>query len=263
MENGKQVDQNRQSNYTLKTAWMYHDIMDLYGDKGNIMTLSKRAQARDIDFQVTTVGIGEKADLSSFDLVFMGGGADKEQEALIPDLLSRKENIQKALQENTFFLLICGGYQLFGQYYETADHHQVKGLQFAQYYTTTGEQKSRCIGNVIVDADLDGRVLRLVGFENHGGQTQNVIHPLGKVVQGYGNAFQAGYEGYYDGHILGTYLHGPLLPKNGELADFVLTKALQKRYPDFQYEMLAPLENPWEKPARQALLERFKLSELV
>lgn len=241
---------------------MYHDIMDLYGDKGNIMTLTKRAKERGINFEVTTVGIGQEADLSSFDLVFMGGGADKEQEALIPDLLSRKENIRKALDENTFFLLICGGYQLFGQYYETADHHQVQGLQFADYYTTTGEKKSRCIGNVIIDANLDGKTLRLVGFENHGGQTQNVTHPLGKVVHGYGNAFDAGYEGYYDGHILGTYLHGPLLPKNGELADFVLSKAIQKKNPSFSMNDLALLENPWQKPARQALLERFKLQEI-
>ncbi len=262
MENMKQDHSLEKLNYTLKVAWMYHDIMDLYGDKGNIMTLSKRAKERNIDFQVTTVGIGEEADLSAFDLVFIGGGADKEQEVLIPDLLSRRENIQKALEENTFFLLICGGYQLFGQYYETADHHQVKGLQLAEYYTTTGEQKSRCIGNVVVDANLDGQLLRLVGFENHGGQTKNVMYPLGKVVHGFGNAFDAGYEGYYDGHILGTYLHGPLLPKNGKLADFVLMKALQKRHPNFHHEMFTSLENPWEKPARQALLERFKLSEL-
>lgn len=241
---------------------MYHDIMDLYGDRGNIMTLTKRAEKRGINFEVTTVGIGQEADLSSFDLVFMGGGADKEQEALIPDLLSRKENIRKALDENTFFLLICGGYQLFGQYYETADHHQVPGLQFADYYTATGEKKSRCIGNVVVDANLDGKTLRLVGFENHGGQTRNVKYPLGKVVHGFGNAFDAGYEGYYDGHILGTYLHGPLLPKNGELADFILSKAIQKKNPSFTMDDLAPLENPWQAPARQALFERFKLSEV-
>lgn len=245
----------------IKCAWMYHDIMDLYGDKGNIMTLQKRAKERGIDFEYRTVGIGEPADLSEFDLVFMGGGADKEQEALIPDLLSRKENIQKALDEKTFFLLICGGYQLFGQYYETANHDKVPSLQFADYYTATGKGRSRCIGNIVIDATLDGETLRLIGFENHGGQTENVAHPLGKVVHGNGNAFNAGYEGYYDGRILGTYLHGPLLPKNGELADFVLSKAIQKKNPDFKRQDLAPIDNPWEEPARKALLERFHLNE--
>ncbi len=245
----------------VKCAWMYHDIMDLYGDKGNIMTLTKRAQERGIDFQVTTVGIGQQADLSEFDLVFMGGGADKEQEVLIPDLLSRKENIQKALDEKTFFLLICGGYQLFGQYYETADHDKIEGLKFTDYYTSTGKAKSRCIGNIIIDAKLDDQTLRLVGFENHGGQTQNVAHPLGKVVHGFGNSFDAGYEGYYDGRILGTYLHGPLLPKNGQLADFVLTKAIQKRNPDFTFDKLSPIDQPWEGIARKALLDRWKLKD--
>ncbi len=245
----------------VKCAWMYHDIMDLYGDKGNIMTLKKRAEDRGIDFQVTTVGIGQLADLSDFDLVFMGGGADKEQVALIPDLLSRHDNIRKALDEKTFFLLICGGYQLFGQYYETADHEKIEGLKFTDYYTETGKGKTRCIGNIVIDAPLDGQNLRLIGFENHGGQTRNVTHPLGKVAHGFGNAFDGGFEGYYDGRILGTYLHGPLLPKNGQLADFVLTKAIQKRNPQFRFEQLAPLVNPWEKPARQALLERFKLED--
>ncbi len=246
----------------IKCAWMYHDIMDLYGDKGNIMTLTARAKARGIDFEVDTIGIGQPADLSEYDLVFMGGGADKEQMALMPDLLSRKENIQKAIEDNTFFLLICGGYQFFGRSYETATHETLNCLEIGSYYTTTGQNHTRCIGNIVIDANLDGRTFRLIGFENHGGQTVNVEHPLGKVVHGYGNSFDSGFEGYYDGHILGTYLHGPLLPKNGELADFVLAKAIAKRHPDFRYEDLEPIDNPWQKEARKALLERFNLHEL-
>lgn len=246
----------------IRCAWMYHDIMDLYGDKGNIMTLSSRARQRGIDFEVDTIGIGQPADLSQYDLVFMGGGADKEQQSLIPDLLSRRDNIASALESGTFFLLICGGYQLFGQYYEMADHSKIDGLKFSDYYTDTGQGKSRCIGNIVIDADLDGKTYRLVGFENHGGQTLNVKHPLGKVVQGFGNAFDAGYEGYYDGHILGTYLHGPLLPKNGALADFVLAKAIARTHPGFTDRDLAPIDNPWEKPARTAVLSRFHLDDL-
>ncbi len=245
----------------LKVCWMYHDIMDLYGDKGNILTLKKRCMDRNIDFQLSTCGIGQSADLSDFDLVFLGGGADKEQMSLIPDLLSRKENIQKALDSHTFFLLICGGYQLFGQYYIVADGSKMEGLGFNSYYTDTGKAGSRCIGNIIIDANLDGLQTKIVGFENHGGQTLHVDHPLGKVCKGYGNAFDAGLEGYYDGRMLGTYLHGPLLPKNPLVADFVITKALKKRNPDFTMEQLPHLENPFDQAARKALFDRFEIKE--
>ncbi len=101
---------------TMRVAWMYHDVMDLYGDTGNMMVLKKRCEDRGIRFELETVGIGEKADLAAFDLIFLGGGADKEQMSIIPDLLSRKENIQEAMDSRTFVLLICGGYQLFGKY---------------------------------------------------------------------------------------------------------------------------------------------------
>lgn len=241
----------------MKTAWMYHDIMDLYGDKGNIMTLKKRAEDRGIDFELTTVGIGEEADLSDFDLVFLGGGADKEQKSLIPDLLSRKENIRKAIDENTFFLLICGGYQLFGQYYEAAGNEKMDGLGFYSYRTDTGAKGSRCIGDIIIDAKLDGQPMKLVGFENHGGQTVGVEKPLGKVLHGCGNAFNAGYEGFYDGHVLGTYLHGPLLPKNPDLADFVIAKALAKRNPGFSAADLEPIDTPFAQKARNVLFDRY------
>ena len=173
----------------MKVVWMYHDIMDLYGDKGNMMVLKKRCLDRDIPFELDTCGIGEEKDLSEYDLIFLGGGADKEQISLIPDLLSRKENITKAIDEKTFVLLICGGYQLFGQYYIAANNEKISGLQFYDYYTDTGKAGSRCIGNVVIDANLDGLKTRIVGFENHGGQTLNVTYPLGKVVKGCGNSF--------------------------------------------------------------------------
>ncbi len=236
---------------------MYHDIMDLYGDKGNMMTLEKRCELRGIDFTLETCGIGEEKDLSSFDLVFLGGGADKEQISLIPDLLERKSNIQAALDSKTFFLLICGGYQLFGQYYIAADGQKIDGLGFYSYYTDTGKEGSRCIGNIIIDATLDNLHTKIVGFENHGGQTLHVEHPLGSVLHGYGNSFDAGYEGYYNGQVLGTYLHGPLLPKNPDVADFVIAKAIQKKHPEFTMQDLKPLDNTFEQKARETLFERY------
>ena len=245
--------------HSVNVCWMYHDIMDLYGDKGNIMVLKKRCLDRNIEFHLDTCGIGEQKDLSQYDLIFLGGGADKEQISLIPDLLSRKENIKKAMDEHTFVLLICGGYQLFGQYYIAADGSKIEGLKFYDYYTDTGKEGKRCIGNIILEADLDGLKTKIIGFENHGGQTENVKSPLGKVLKGYGNSFDAGYEGFYDGKILGTYLHGPLLPKNPQVADFVITKAIQKRNPDFSFNDLQPLEDLFEEKARKALLDRFQI----
>ncbi|MBP3853357.1 MAG: glutamine amidotransferase, partial [Erysipelotrichaceae bacterium] len=117
----------------IKVCWMYHDIMDLYGDKGNILTLQRRCTDRNIGFELETCAISQKMDLNAFDLVFLGGGADKEQLSLIPDLLQRKENIYQALEDHTFFLLICGGYQLFGQYYISADHEKIEGLKINSY----------------------------------------------------------------------------------------------------------------------------------
>lgn len=244
-------------NYTIKVCWMYHDIMDLYGDKGNMLTLKRRCLDRNIGFDLHTCGIGEKDDLSSYDLVFLGGGADKEQISLIPDLLKRKANIQMAIDEKTFFLLICGGYQLFGQYYIAADGEKIEGLKFNSYYTDTGKAKSRCIGNIVIDAKLDDIETKIVGFENHGGQTLHVEKPLGKVLAGYGNAFDAGYEGYYDGRMLGTYLHGPLLPKNPDVADFVIMKAIQKKHPDFTFGDLKPLDTPFVEDARNVIFNRL------
>lgn len=241
----------------VRVCWMYHDIMDLYGDKGNMIVLQKRCEDRGIEFELDTCTIGDVKDLSTYNLVFLGGGDDKAQLSMLPDLLSRKENIKKAIDENTFILLICGGYQLFGKYYVTSSNEKVEGLGFYDYYTDTAENKSRCVGNIAIDANLDGIKTRIIGFENHGGQTKNVSNPLGKVVKGHGNSFNAGFEGFYNGKILGTYLHGPLLPKNSVVADFVITKALQKDDPSFNYEDLEELTNPYEENARKQMFDRL------
>lgn len=244
---------------TMKVCWMYHDIMDLYGDKGNIFVLKKRCEDRNIKFQLDTCSIGQEMDISQYNLLFIGGGADKEQMSIIPDLLSRKENIQKALSSNTFALLICGGYQLFGQYYMAADGSKIDGLGIYPYYSDTDGPNHRCIGNIVVDADLDGLKTKIIGFENHGGQTFGVDKPLGTVLKGYGNHFNGHTEGFYDGHVLGTYLHGPLLPKNPEFADFIITKAIQKDEPSFTMNDLTPLDYTIDTKARASLLNKWNI----
>lgn len=238
----------------LRLLWLYHDIMDLYGDRGNIQTLKYRCLKRGIHLQVDTCGLNETKRFADYDLIFMGGGADKEQKILAQDLLSKKPLIEEALKENCFFLLICGGYQLFGKYYMDSEHHQIPGLALFDYYTIAPTNKKRCVGNIIVDAKLDHQTIRICGFENHGGQTENVTTPLGKVVYGHGNQYQSAFEGFYNGQVLGTYVHGPLLPKNAKLADFIIQKALSKRYPQVT---LVALDDHDEDAAVATILERY------
>ncbi len=244
----------------LKVCWMYHDIMDLYGDKGNMLVLQKRCEDRGISIKIDTLSIGDTCDLSTYDLLFFGGGADKEQLLLIDDLLKRKDNIKQAMEQGTFVLLICGGYQLFGQYYISADNEKIEGLKFFDYYTETGTNGTRCIGNIAIQCTLDNETYTVVGFENHGGQTRNISTPFGKVLYGCGNAFQESYEGFYNGQVLGTYIHGPLLPKNPKVADFVIYKALLKRYPEFKKEDLQPLDDTLENQAHEAILRKLGIS---
>lgn len=244
----------------IRVCWMYHNIMDLYGDKGNMMVLSKRCENRGIACEIVPLDIGQEMDLTSFDLLFLGGGADREQVLLMEDLLKRKQQIAKAMEQGTFVVLICGGYQLFGQYYIAADGTKIEGLKFFDYYTEAGSNYQRCIGNIAVFAQLDDITTTVIGFENHGGQTRNVRTPFGKVLSGYGNNQSDHMEGFYNGQVLGTYLHGPLFPKNPEVADFVIYKCLKKQNPDLKYTDLTKLDDSLEQQAREVMLKRMNLT---
>ena len=161
---------------------MYHDLMDLYGDKGNIETLRYRASKRGINVVVDTCTLQEKRNIEDYDIFFLGGGADKEQTLIYKDLLARKESILKAKESGTAFLLICGGYQLFGQYYLDQDGQKIDGLGIYDYYTESSDRDHRCIGNIVVEANIHDKEVTVVGFENHGGQTKAVSNPFGKVL---------------------------------------------------------------------------------
>ena len=238
----------------LKILWMYHDLMDLYGDKGNTQVLKIRAEKRGIDVTVDTCTIGEKRDIPAYDLFFMGGGADNEQGLIHQDLLSRKENIAKAMEEKTAFLLICGGYQLFGKYYKDQDGNVIDGLGFFDYYTEASDRDHRCIGNIALETEMDGEKFMAVGFENHGGQTKNVSSPFGRVLSGHGNTFKGGFEGFMNDQVAATYMHGPLLPKNPKIADKIIQRALKKRYGHVELE---PLDDTLENSARDVMLKRL------
>lgn len=244
---------------TIKVCWMYHNIMDLYGDKGNMMVLSKRCEKRNIDCIIDPLEIGEDKDLCQYDLLFLGGGADREQVLLMEDLLRRKTQIQQAMDQGTFVVLICGGYQLFGQYYIAADGTKIQGLNFFDYYTEAGSDYKRCIGNIAINANLDGLEVTIVGFENHGGQTRNVATPFGTVLSGYGNNMDDHMEGFYNGQVIGTYMHGPLFPKNPEVVDFVIYRCLKKQDPTFLFTDLMPLDDTLEHAARNVMLKRLNI----
>ncbi|MDO5696112.1 MAG: glutamine amidotransferase [Eubacteriales bacterium] len=238
----------------LKMAWMYPDIMDLYGDRGNVAALRYRCRQRAVECTVDHYGMGDTVDFSAYDLVFIGGGADKEQRLLAQDLYRHRAAIERALDTGTFFLLICGAYQLFGTYYIDAAGHKVNGLGLYPYRTEAGGNGRRCIGNIAVEAVLDGVTMQVVGFENHGGQTMGVDHPFGRVLHGRGNHFGARHEGYCDGRILGTYMHGPLLPKNPALTDGIIRRALRTRYGTVT---LPPMDDSLEQRAHDIMMERM------
>ena len=235
---------------------MYHDLMDLYGDKGNIETLRYRASKRGINVVVDTCTLQEKRNIEDYDIFFLGGGADKEQTLIYKDLLARKESILKAKESGTAFLLICGGYQLFGQYYLDQDGQKIDGLGIYDYYTESSDRDHRCIGNIVVEANIRDKEVTVVGFENHGGQTKAVSNSFGKVLVGHGNTYKGEYEGYMDAQTIATYMHGPLLPKNPAIADEVILRGLNRRY---AVDQLEKLQDTLENAAHDAMLKRLNV----
>ena len=235
---------------------MYHDLMDLYGDKGNIETLRYRANKRGINVVVDTCTLQEKRNIEDYDIFFLGGGADKEQTLIYKDLLARKESILKAKESGTAFLLICGGYQLFGQYYLDQDGQKIDGLGIYDYYTESSDRDHRCIGNIVVKTNIHDKEVTVVGFENHGGQTKAVSNPFGKVLVGHGNTYKGEYEGYMDAQTIATYMHGPLLPKNPAIADEVILRGLNRRY---AVDQLEQLQDTLENAAHDAMLKRLNV----
>ena len=217
----------------LRIAHLYADEMNIYGDRGNILTLRKRAEWRGIPVEVTAVGRGPEADLDRFDLLFWGGGQDRDQRLVFEDLSAHKaDGIRAAVARGAVVLAVCGGYQLLGQYYVTADGQKLPGLGLLDLYTVPGPRRN--IGNVLIDAGgLGITPSTLVGFENHSGKTYlgPGLRPLGRVVRGTGNNGEDGTEGVAAGNVFGTYLHGSLLPKNPQLADLLLRQALGQELP--------------------------------
>ena len=228
----------------LKICHMYPDVLNLYGDRGNVMCMTRRLQWRGIETSVTKLPIGAGKSLSGFDLVFIGGGQDFEQQVLLEDLHRGKDReIISAIEDGVTFLTICGGFQMLGSYYETYDGKRCDFIG-ALDLCTIGS-KTRMIGNYKFQCSPDAGGSLVVGFENHSGKTRlgTGVKPLGTVLAGYGNNGEDKTEGVHYKNVFGTYSHGPLLPKNPAFCDFMLKTALARKYGRAE---LAPLDDKAE-----------------
>ena len=223
----------------LKICHMYPDVLNLYGDGGNIICMKKRLNWRGIEASVTKLPIGERASLADFDIVFIGGGQDFEQEVLLDDLHRGKDReIKAAIEDGVTFLTICGGYQMMGSYYETYDHVRCDFIGAVDFHTVGSRQ--RMIGNYKFRCSDSAGGSTVVGFENHSGKTWlgSGVEPLGHVLAGFGNNGEDGTEGVRYKNLIGTYSHGPLLPKNPEFCDRLLLGALSRKYGITELEKL-------------------------
>lgn len=234
----------------LRLAHLYPKLMNIYGDRGNIMSLRHRCQSRGIEFEITDLTIGDKFDLSSYDMAFMGGAQDVEQRRVAEDFrVVKGPALRDAVEDGFVFLAVCGGYQLAGNYYRGFEGDELPGAGILDLHTIhPGPQAQRFIGNVVVE--WNGTTL--VGFENHGGRTYlgEGVKPLGRVVTGNGNNGD-GWEGAVYKNTFGTYLHGALLPKNPRFADHLLTLALQRTHSELA---LGPLDDTVENEAHAEAL---------
>lgn len=245
--------------YDLNICHLYPDLLNTYGDRGNILALQRRSQWHGIDTRVTNITIGDSFDPALYDIVFLGGGQDYEQEIIQSDVLNQKgSEIKAAVEGMKVFLCICGGYQLMGRYYKTWDGKEIEFLGALDLWTIGG--KERMIGNIVFESDIiktGDNPLKLVGFENHSGRTYlgQGIKPLGRVISGNGNNGEDGFEGAVYKNVFCSYSHGSLLPKNPLLTDHLLSLALKQKYPDF--EALGVLDDTFEEAARSSVMERI------
>jgi CobQ-like glutamine amidotransferase family enzyme len=238
----------------LRLLALYPEQMNIYADRGNILFLRRRCEWRGIEFDYAAAGPGESFDPGAHDLIYIGGGQDRDQILVAEDMLATKRGaIADAVEDGAALLAVCGGYQLLGHSYQL-DQRTIPGLGIAELETVR-EPGERLIGNVEIEVELDGRPERLAGFENHGGRTYlgPGAEPLGRVVHGFGNNGRDGTEGVRYRHLIGTYLHGPLLPKNVWLADHLIATALGRGAGE--RPELPPLEDGLELAAHDGARE--------
>ena len=238
----------------LRVLALYPEQMNIYADRGNILFLRRRCEWRGIDFAYSAAGSGEPVDPGAHDLFYIGGGQDRDQRAVAADMVeSKREALGAAARDGAVLLAVCGGYQLLGHSYQLGEE-RLPGLGLADLETVR-EDGPRLIGNVTIESDFGSGPQTIAGFENHGGRTYLGANarPLGKVASGFGNNGKDGLEGVRQGNLIGTYLHGPLLPKNAWLADHLIEAALERRYGE--RPALEPLDDRLERAAHESARE--------
>jgi lipid II isoglutaminyl synthase (glutamine-hydrolysing) len=240
----------------LVVGHLYPEYLNIYADRGNMAVLERRARWRGIGFDYRPIGLGDVLHPEEHDLLYIGGGQDREQALIARDLAAKASGLVEAVTGGAAFLAVCGGYQLLGRFYRDRSGAELPGVGLFRHHTVAGER--RMIGDVLLECELEhGERRLLAGFENHAGRTylEDGAEPLGRVVAGFGNNGEDGFEGCRLRSAIGTYLHGPLLPRNPWLADWLLAKGLERRG---EPPPLEPLGDHLEASAQQISAARAR-----
>jgi lipid II isoglutaminyl synthase (glutamine-hydrolysing) len=243
----------------IRVGHLYPDYLNIYADRGNIAVLTQRAAWRGHDVAVTALGMGDAVVPGAHDLYYVGGGQDREQLLVAEDLLRKSEALHEAVGRGAAMLAVCGGYQLLGRGYRGFHGEDMPGIGLLPLETVAGER--RMIGDVLLECELElGQKQTLAGFENHAGRTRldAGAEPLGRVLAGFGNDGESGFEGCRAGRVIGTYLHGPLLPRNVWLADWLLEQALGHQLGAEEPPQLEPLPDDLERRAHEVSAGRAR-----
>lgn len=242
----------------IRVGHLYPEYLNIYADRGNVAVLTRRAALRGHELEVEPISVGDPLEPDAYDLLYVGGGQDREQALIAPDIAAKSDAIRTATDGGTALLAVCGGYQLLGRGYRGREGAHMPGAGLFPHETVAGER--RMIGDVLLECELEpGERRTLAGFENHAGRTRldPGAQPLGRVVAGFGNDGESGYEGCRVGRALGTYLHGPLLPRNAWLADRLLSWALAHAM-DEEPPELEPLPDELERLAHAVASQRAR-----
>jgi len=243
----------------IRVGHLYPDYLNIYADRGNIAVLARRAAWRDHELEVTELGMGDAVVPGEHDLYYVGGGQDREQLLVAEDLVRNSDALHEAVRGGAAALAVCGGYQLLGRGYRGFHGEDMPGIGLLPLETVAGDR--RLIGDVLLECELEaGETRTLAGFENHAGRTHldAGAAPLGRVLAGFGNDGESGLEGCRAGRVVGTYLHGPLLPRNAWLADWLLEQALAHRLGSDEAPRLEPLPDSLEHRAHEVSAARAR-----
>ncbi|WP_028264016.1 type 1 glutamine amidotransferase [Atopobium fossor] len=244
------------SSKTIVVAHLFPELLNLYGDSGNMLCFKKRMEWRGIQVEIREVHPGDTPSFNDVDIAFIGGGSDREQKIVCDKLLSVGNEITSFVEDGGVLMAVCGGYQLLGHSY-LMGNEEIRGLSLVDLYTDHGDP--RLIGNIVVDSPLCDH--KVVGYENHAGRTHlgEGVTPFGKVVYGHGNDGNTGYEGVLYKNVIGTYIHGPLLPKNPGIADYAISHALERATGK---SYLEPLDDTAELLANNTMVKRLLAGEV-